>query len=345
MPMGPRWHNRGISLIETLVAIAIIGVLMAVLLPAIQAAREAARRMQCFNNLKQIGIALQGYQTVHDCFPALNALSGFYAPDRPFANHQFSPLVRILSQLDQSVLYNAVNFTNYPSVPVGLVQNHTAMLVNVSTFLCPSDDVDNVEGYGRNNYHFNAGSKSFAARQRTGWPPPEQAPFGVGRFRRPADFPDGLSNTVGASERLQGDWTAGVFKDRGDYPRTASFAWYDYTSIDEVAAACRQLDRSRSLIESRGGESWFLSGFHFTTFNVCTPPNSAYDCAIDPNEEDIHSRTLTLGCFSATSAHAGGVSTLYMDGSVRFTADGVDLRTWRALATRAGKEVIDSSAY
>jgi prepilin-type processing-associated H-X9-DG protein/prepilin-type N-terminal cleavage/methylation domain-containing protein len=339
-----RLARRGLTLIETLVVLGVVGLLFVLLLPAVQAAREMARRAQCTNNLKQVGIALQSYEGLHNFFPALNALTGFLEPHHiAYATHQFSPLARMLSEIEQRPLYDATNFSSEPSLPQGLVSNHTVMLVTVATFLCPSGTVTSPSGYGRNSYRFHNGAASRGVAVKPGdpFPPVEPWPFATWHFHRPADFRDGLSQTVGVSERLQGDWTRGPFRERGDYPRTPEERWYWYSSVDEVAVACRALDRRAAAVESRGGESWFLSGFHFTTFNTCATPNSPGDCAIDPADEPIHNRTITLGCFSASSAHPGGVNVLYMDGRVQFLRDGIDLRTWRALGTRNGGEVIE----
>src|SRR5947208_3663656 len=142
-----RRFHRGFTLIELLVVIAIIGVLIALLLPAVQAAREAARRAQCTNNLKQIGIALHNYHSAVGGFPV-----GFLYPSRPVPpttsplQYRWSALAQMAPYLEQSNLFNALNF-DYPLAykPAGggafwpfYPQNGTAMGTRVATFLCPS---------------------------------------------------------------------------------------------------------------------------------------------------------------------------------------------------------------
>jgi len=99
-------------------------------------------------------------------------------------------------------------------------------------------------------------------------------------------------------------------------------------------------------IETRSGESWFLSGYHFTDYNHCVPPNATIrDCSLYSFQEGIHARTLHEGVFTARSRHPGGVNTLLMDGSVRFVRDGVNLAVWRALATRASGDIVSGDSY
>ncbi len=343
-PLPP--GRRGFTLIEMLVAIAIIGILMAILLPAVQSAREGARRAQCLNHLKQIGIALQGYVATNGLFPALNLVTKTY-PDRTFYSaHSHSPLTRILPGLEQSILFNATNFEDAATFPLMLQANLTVMQTGIHEFLCPSDRGGAVSGYGRVNYRFNHGptplhGPSFGSDHSRieSW----SGPFTVHTTYGPADFQDGLSNTIGASERLQGDWISTTVRKRGDYILDNSF----YGSIhlaDQALAAC---SASRSAeYESRGGESWFVSGIHFTNYNHCATPNpKSNDCVFDDGREDFHNRSIHVGVMSASSAHPGGVFTLLMDGSARFVKDAIDLRTWRALATRSGGEVIGADAY
>lgn len=158
------------------------------------------------------------------------------------------------------------------------------------------------------------------------------------RFYRPADFRDGLSQTVGASERLQGDWSRDRFS-KGDYRLTGAQNGGPLT-IDWARSVCAAPSATLSH-ESRGGESWFLTGYHFTNYNHCVPPNAPTPgCSLFPYTEDIHWRTLHEGILPARSLHPGGVNTLGMDGGARFTGDGIALPIWRAVATRSGGEPV-----
>jgi prepilin-type N-terminal cleavage/methylation domain-containing protein/prepilin-type processing-associated H-X9-DG protein len=129
---GPR--RRGFTLIELLVVIAIIGVLIALLLPAVQAAREAARRAQCVNNLKQLALAAQNYHDVNNSFPGGSYSGQFFNPPNKFQEN-FSCFVRMLPFTEQSPMYNAVNFNLTSSGQ----ENLTIAGVGLSTLMCPSD--------------------------------------------------------------------------------------------------------------------------------------------------------------------------------------------------------------
>src|SRR3954447_16380521 len=202
--------RRGFTLIELLVAIAIIGVLVALLLPAVQAAREAARRIQCVNNLKQIGIALHNYHTAVGSFPV-----GFLYPSGPVPSttsplqYRWSALAQMAPQLEQANLYNALNF----DFPVGYKPtggpspfwpfypaNTTAMATAVASFLCPSDGAPPpMVGSGPVNYAFCSGSGSGGGEAAGA-----DGAFILGPAMSLADLTDGSSNTASASEQLLG---------------------------------------------------------------------------------------------------------------------------------------------
>ncbi len=327
--------RAGFTLIEVLAVIAIIGILVALLLPAVQAARQSARRLDCSNRLKQIGLALAHYESDHARYPAGASEGGSSV-------NLLSPLARMLPQLEQNDLYNAINHSLPANYRVAFAPNMTAMTTKVDTFLCPSDPPSGVDGYGRTNYRANIGV-GYDAQPYVKSPGTGGGAFNYYDFLRPADFLDGLSNTAGFSERLQGDWTSGTsFKRGGDYRLGSGLTEADFkeiTDVDWSLARCRSLPRD-SPIESRGGASWFLSGLHYTEYNHIATPNSDGDCGFDPDNGDVSGRTNQRGVFSATSYHPGGVNLLMMDGSVRFVKDGIGVQPWRALGTRNGGEVI-----
>lgn len=340
--------RRGYTLIELLVSVFIIGILLALTLPAVQSARESARRMQCVNNLKQIGLGLHNYESIHGCFPPL-LQSGDIHSTTPLVisgGRRYGPLARMLPQLEQPALYNAINFELAAIYLEGLAANHTVMVIDIEGFICPSDDLPAVDGYGRSNYRFCSGPFSFFSPS----PPEPESHLGAfaswGRSSRPADFADGLSNTVGVSERQQGDWTKEDFKRGGDYLLADFDNGYDYRGPDETLAICASLTPSTTPHESRGGEFWLLTGYHSTTYNHCATPNRwDLSCTFDSYVNEIVSRTNHLGSFPATSSHPEGVNALMMDGNVRFVKNPVELTIWRALSTRAGGETFSSSAY
>ncbi len=334
--MGRKRRPGGFTLIEILVVIAVIAILVGLLLPAVQQARDAARRAQCVNHLKQIGLAMHAYQARQGVFPPIDPVSNPKAPPiEQYANHGYSPLARMLGELEQPALYAGINFDFEPTLPDALSVNLTVMKTGISNFLCPSDGPPPVEGYGRVNYRFSVGPTNIATLQSR-----EQGPFCTFHTLGPADFRDGLSNTVGTSERLQGDWTDGTFHRGGDY-RLVDLGPEPYGAADRDSARCRE-DGPGIVFgdESRGGESWFLTGVGFTSYDHINPPNAPGDCVFERALEIVFKRAHAYGVIAATSHHPGGVNVGMMDGSVRFVKDGVAKATWRALATRAGGEVV-----
>jgi prepilin-type N-terminal cleavage/methylation domain-containing protein/prepilin-type processing-associated H-X9-DG protein len=332
----------GFTLIEILAVIFIMGLLMAFLLPAVQQAREAARRIDCANNLKQLGIALNFYVVKTNVVPPINLPRKL--PDGSTSSvYYHSPFVRMLAEFEQQSLFNAINFTAPPAEPGMLWDNLTVMTTRVSQFLCPSDRLQAIHGYGRVNYRFNIGATPLSSADRA-VPGALSGPFTVHVVYDTADFTDGLSKTVAASERLQGDWNPSPFRRGGDY-QLATIDIRQFAEPDQALTACSNLQPGLRH-ESRGGESWFIMGFHFTNYNHCASPNSPVpDCSMYDLTEDMHNRTLHQGIFSATSRHPGGVNTLWMDGAVRFVTNGVELRTWRAIATRNGGEVVSHDTF
>jgi prepilin-type processing-associated H-X9-DG protein len=328
-----------------LIVVFIIGILIALLLPAVQGARESARRLQCVNNLKQIGIALQSYASGSGYFPGVIGQTAVEPKD--YSAHAYSPLARLLPELEQENLYDAINFTLIPTIAVGLSANQTVMTASVGLFTCPSDPVVPIEGYGRVNYRFNIGPSPWIAPvgdKEGSW----DGPFTAHRFYGPADFTDGLSQTVGASERMQGDWTKGSYGP-GDYILTGAGTNHNPLSIAWVVSVCTEASTTPGLpVESRSGESWLVSGYHFTNYNHCLPPNSyILDCSLNPyvGDDALHSRAIREGVFSARSYHPGGVNVLLMDGSVRFTRDGVDIKVWRAISTRSSGDIVSADTF
>ena len=338
---------KGFTLIELIVVILVIAILTAIVLPAVQSARGTARRVECINHLKQIGLALQSYESSCRVFPGVSTISGrtvfgFYS------NHSYSPLARLLSDLDQGPLYNAGNFTAEATLPETLWANLTVMSASVALFLCPADQSVPTPGYGRSSYRFSIGPSPWIA-PATLKRESEDGPFTVHRTYGPASFGDGLSGTIGVSERLQGDWTEGA-SSRGDYALTGVGDRLMGSITEPLTSAwalsvCPRADKTAS-VERRSGESWFLSGYHFTNYNHCAVPNaSVKDCSIYSFSENIHWRTLHEGVFTARSHHQGGVNVLAMDGHARFIRDTIDLAVWRALSTRDRGEVVSGDEY
>jgi prepilin-type N-terminal cleavage/methylation domain-containing protein/prepilin-type processing-associated H-X9-DG protein len=317
--------RRGFTLIELLVVIAIIGVLVALLLPAVQAAREAARRAQCINNLKQIGLALHNYHDSNKTFPL--------ARYKNFSAHS-----RLLPFMEQGVVFNAVNFSGTWNVtPTGYDPNATARMTGISSFLCPSDASAPLPAmYAGNNYRACEGSMFLFGYSNTdrnnvnfGMRPPNGL-FCCGEVHGMQDATDGLSNTALFSEHIQGDFNQGIATDRGD-----TFAPGTHpTTQDEAVQQCKNFDWTNIAFQgfSDVGAPW-LYGYHSTTTYYHVSGPNTRSCMYPP------SRIST----TANSNHPGGVNVLLGDGSVKFIKDGIDIGTWRGMGSRNLNEIIDAN--
>jgi prepilin-type N-terminal cleavage/methylation domain-containing protein/prepilin-type processing-associated H-X9-DG protein len=340
-----RRSHFGFTLIELLVVIAIISVLIALLLPAVQSAREAARRIQCTNNLKQIGLALHNYHSSNNVFPmgsSKNMMNlGVYA-----AEHGASAHAQFLGYLGESALYNAINFNWGMNVNAtcGPIQS-TVYLTKVNEFLCPSDPNGGITNL--NSYIDSFGTTTITAITQT-----TTGSTGLFTFWQSYGIQsciDGTSNTIAFSEALVGDnstnWTrsAGIVS-LGSVTTSVQFfdASANWPAVLTGVQACNTAWNNRSGTLNTGrGNFWFHGTQAQTMFNTVLTPNSqTYPWGYCSSAAIGDSEFVT-----ANSNHPGGVNILMADGSVRFVKDSINQTTWWALGTRANGEVVSSDSY
>lgn len=311
-------RRNAFTLVELLVVIAIIGILVGLLLPAVQAAREAARRMQCGNNIKQICLAVHNYESTYSRFPAGRNLKNM------------SPHAAILPFMEQANVNNLIDWSETWSHP----NNAAALAVDIETFLCPSENMQNApDQWGSNNYRFNQGSQLLHGQPPTnssdvnfGMPAPDGpvAPF---EYARMAMITDGTSNTGLVSEHLMGDFSNAIATHTDTFwpqthPATADEAFADCQAIDITDLSYQRV--------SDVGAPW-MNGYHSTSAYFHSFPPNSRSCMFPPG------RIAT----TAKSNHPTGVQLGRCDGSVAFVPESIEIRVWRAIGSRNGGEVVE----
>jgi prepilin-type N-terminal cleavage/methylation domain-containing protein len=320
--------RKAFTLIELLVVIAIIAVLIGLLLPAVQKVREAAARLQCANNLKQIGLALHNYENTNKRFPA----NGTY-PAGGTAADSYSALARILPYVEQSNLYRLVDLS------ASAISQPAVVMQRIPIYLCPSEINDTARDTSTPvryplNYGANEGTwlvlDPATGQSGNGAIPLNQA-LRVGEYR------DGLSNTVGFAEVKA--YGAYLFGNIGLSPNTPP-----PNSPADLLALGGSLKPSVTHTGWTEGQT-FQTGVTFAlTPNAKVPYTDAtgtYDVDYVSSRDGSSATRLSFAAMTARSYHAGDlVNVLLMDGSVRPVGATISLATWRALGTRGGGEVI-----
>ncbi|MDR3637968.1 MAG: DUF1559 domain-containing protein [Isosphaeraceae bacterium] len=333
--------RRAFTLVELLVVIAIIGALVALLIPAVQAAREASRRAKCESNLRQLGTALNAYQSIVGVYPFGVGADGDGSVPTVASptNRRFSLHSQILISLEQVPLFNQLNFgvppffpdtTGTPTLLTSNGPNKTAATTRLDVFLCPSDfDRMTSAPWGPVNYRSCNGS-SWAGRQGNGM-------FGQYTHVQPGDVRDGLSNTAAMSERIRGHDDYLQVDVTSDFFRMAA-PWTE----DQFRAWCSQLDDQAATALPKGpsnagaGLTWLEGNMAWTRYNHVLPPGG---------KSCINGLTWNGVAMTSSSRHAGVVNVLFGDGSVRAVKYSVSPNVWQALATIAGGETISGDAY
>ena len=357
MRNNPKTHRNGspgFTLVELLVVIAIIGILVALLLPAIQAAREAARRISCSNNMRQFGLALQNFHDTNKAFPAgvliyddtpaalakwpakrtLATENGQYVSTRkPFLTHH-TWIAQLLPFMEQTTIASQIDWDN-PANGDPLVgstnTNANVRGIDLPLARCPSDDVERpLEMFAPTNYVGNLGSTGCSlnwgcigegAQEHV----PGAVPDGIMHFASRVNMrqvTDGTSSTAAVSECLIGKpWIRRV----GD-PGMAEVV---------LAGAAPEITKNVGSSAHRG-DIWIFAvynqGYSFTTR---IPPN-------DPLTSNQEPEIWTMWTYNAArSNHPGGVHVTFVDGSTHFVSDSIDILAWQAIGTRDGGDMVN----
>ncbi|MFV1967784.1 MAG: DUF1559 domain-containing protein [Pirellulaceae bacterium] len=318
--------RAGFTLVELLVVIAIIGILVALLLPAVQAAREAARRMSCGNNMKQLGLALHNYHDTYKVFVAAKGGTGWNGTNTGNWG-RLSGFIGLLPYLEQAPLYDQISGTFVstcsvtPSPPFGpepWATCYEPWLRQVPTLLCPSDGQP-VQSYSdgrspiaKTNYGFSAGDSIVASQNAS----ETRGVFAANRNYGLRDIKDGSSNTLLMAELLRSGGTSTLFV-KGN---TAVSIGGLNTDPEQCAFQVDPLDRkffaAGVTLTGWSGDRWSDSNVSMTGFNTVLPPNSPR-CAQDTWDG-------RWGIYPPQSQHPGGVQVTLGDGSVRFIAETID---------------------
>jgi len=347
---------RGFTLIELLVVIAIIAVLISLLLPAVQSAREAARRAQCVNNLKQLALAAHNYESAQGSFPMGNRYIdnySFYAPTTACSNASWyghSAFNIMLPYIEGNAQYNAMNF----SLRANSIGNTTVTRSQFSTFICPSDipaPVYTTAPYSQSSYGMSRGTQEniYLNWASASFPDPgaEQpnkcnAALGNGMF--------GAENVVKISGVTDGTSNTTLFGETARWPDdpTSGFNWWHFTAAFGLTTNPGYFD----------GEVRVETGaFTFPDINGAPDKTGQYINQVFCNcgtNACIPSDWLDPKCFTAVKAlgqwafrsrHPGGVNFAFADGSVKFVKQTINTQTYMGLGTRAGGEVLSADAY
>jgi len=325
--------RKGFTLIELLVVIAIIAILIGLLLPAVQKVREAAARMKCQNNLKQIGLSMHNYESAMSVFP----------PARNTTMIVHSAISRLLPYCEQENLQKIVDF----NVTISTAPNPTAAATKVPFLICPSDSANgqvagdvrwgtnymvcngtgvllDTSGNATHTVHLNIGDGLFQLTPR-----------------RIGEVTDGTSNTVALSETTIGRGVAPTNGVAPPDPRLVVLNIGAITSTSYNGSSISTDPPTKCGNPSNGtwsadrANQWLNGHLTYTIYNHHSTPNPAnvWDC-----KNSFNSQALV----AARSFHTGGVNVVMTDGSVRFVTDTITLATWRALGTVAGGEVISN---
>lgn len=348
-------RNKGFTLIELLVVIAIIAVLISLLLPAVQSAREAARRAQCVNNLKQLGLGLANYESSQGVFPPAvltypdganaNACAGYWG------SRLHTGFSMMLPQLEQTTLANSINYALPPGGALlgvgGGPANSTAFNLKLTAFVCPSDQqyqpllTASLNAYSPSSYAMNMGTLDiFRYWYGCGAGSPIEIPsdgaFGKNAAYSISNITDGTSNTIfiGEKSRFINDPETNHWWNRSSWFGSATVNGNATTRLQGMASTGPKLNSGLLVPEPGGtlGATGWVDGWLY-----------------DPQQRN-------LGQFGFVSQHPGGGNFVFGDGSVRFVKNTIDMGAatatpplrygvYRSISTRAGGETVSADQF
>ncbi|MFH1922015.1 MAG: DUF1559 domain-containing protein [Planctomycetota bacterium] len=325
----------GFTLVELLVVIAVIGILIALLLPAVQAAREAARRMHCRNNLKQIGLAMHNFENTWGVYPS--SYEGI-----PGTAGNWSAQVPLLPYLELGRMYEEVDLSK--GCTEIYIDGTRLSAHRIPTYLCPSEINDRVrlesDGTPKHyplNYGYNVGT----------WfvydPITKQG--GDGAFHpfdrlKPADFRDGMSSTLAFSEVKGYEPYFRNLRNPAVLPMPTDPGQVCGLGFSEFKQNTGHTEWS----EGRSHQTGFTSTFTPNTEVLCSQGGVVYDVNWTNHQEGLPPDVPTFAAVTSRSYHPGVVNALLMDGSARSFSETIERRVWQAMSTRNGGETVSAGA-
>lgn len=349
------------TIIEVLVVLSVIALLLALVLPAVQAVRESQRKQLCQTRLIEIGRALQTFEGIYRVYPAAMASEAAVALNPSGQTSRWiSPHTRLLPYLDQAPLFEKFKLNEDHSysppfdpsvgVPVGGASSSVpGRDLRLPIFLCPSDSAT-YNDKTNNNFRANLGRGPGSAYKGVpGLPDPDMVvangAFTLGHSLTSGDFKDGLSFTIAFSERLRGDGSPNDYSRKRDifYSGVATLYPNGGLTLGDLETVCNSVSDTTTEFYPYAGGSWFYAGYDQTWYNHALVPNSPTpDCA----EESLPRMTgpkTTYAILGSRSLHSQGVNCVYMHGNGKFISNNIDRSVWWAISSRAGSEQVDLS--
>jgi prepilin-type N-terminal cleavage/methylation domain-containing protein/prepilin-type processing-associated H-X9-DG protein len=369
----------GFTLIELLVVIAIIGVLIALLLPAVQSAREAARRAQCTNNLKQLALALANYESSAQVYPIAYPQRAAWDPQNSSGTVAdsgwgcWSPQALLLGYLEQRNIYNSINFSISSAENEDNGIQATASTTKIASFICPSGIFKSAPFGYINDYGMSwindqlPGNSYFASVGPTLCPWTTANPPGIFGISSPGyggaygvkDVTDGTSNTIAFGEWRSGDYDPSKLSIQDGinllvYTVNGVGGWNSTQStmpagaaafpsfLQACAGAAPGSTASWKTNKSFIGDQWQHGMLGHTLGTTLLPPNAQYpNCQLEPWGGDMDAP----GMWNLSSYHPGGCNAAFADGSVRFLKNSLAQQTIWYLGSKGGNEALSADSY